>query len=442
MKLFRELLERVPEYKAELRQILDLRSLIHDDALRLNPPEYLSNHVRESVGEQFASLPDLAFEEEEEKKRRAIPFTWRIAGSTVAAGLAVLAIALGPLLKAPFDRAPVTLPVATQQVAMADDASVRIERGSAYAIPDVEIAPELLRTASTATTTRSDRENAITSDVAQQSIEATSTPVVETIAAANAISDQDIMDSRALGESNNVPSVVVLPNAETDDIAASLGLFGNEPSEQVAHARQPDVVNALAQEPVPGDEHMLDQPSLAWRTFAVGVTVGTGNVAESESPTALMQNSYYLSFGLSPNNRVGVEMGGAAFMQQKGVATFTNTGNNGFVKPNEGAIPTPAAGQGQLTIVEKQEEEQITYGAIFYDRKLPLNTSWDLCGRVSVGGADNAVLMNLRAYAAYSPSSNVTLTMGLGGSALHQFTVRENGNSLNYGVYYGIETGF
>src|SRR5687767_11843749 len=51
---FRDLLQRIPEYRVELKQILELRSLIHDDTLKLNPPEELSTAVRAAVGSRFA----------------------------------------------------------------------------------------------------------------------------------------------------------------------------------------------------------------------------------------------------------------------------------------------------------------------------------------------------------------------------------------------------
>lgn len=55
LEAFRDLLERVPEYRVELRQILELRSLMQDDALRLVPPRELSERVRVNVGAMFTS---------------------------------------------------------------------------------------------------------------------------------------------------------------------------------------------------------------------------------------------------------------------------------------------------------------------------------------------------------------------------------------------------
>jgi hypothetical protein len=93
-------------------------------------------------------------------------------------------------------------------------------------------------------------------------------------------------------------------------------------------------------------------------------------------------------------------------------------------------------------MVEKRLEQEITYGAVFYDRRLRVSNRWDVCGRATVGAADNALVGNLRVYGAYSPSKNVTLTVGVGGSALYNFSSKSQVNSQNDGLYYGIETGF
>ena len=66
LQRFRDLLERSPEYRLELRQVLELRSLIQDDALGLAPPENLSEHVQLAVGELFAAEHPVRKRHEEE----------------------------------------------------------------------------------------------------------------------------------------------------------------------------------------------------------------------------------------------------------------------------------------------------------------------------------------------------------------------------------------
>ena len=200
--------------------------------------------------------------------------------------------------------------------------------------------------------------------------------------------------------------------------------------------------------------HGIDTPPIAPpptpgnRLFAVGVTLGSGNVNNLPTTNPLMQNTYYFAFSINKENRVGVEMGASTFHQPAGLAG----GNGGFAK---GSVGDPTAGakgpagprlsapiHEETTSVQQGPERSVTYGAIFYDRRFPVSRSMDLCGRVTVGAADNALLGNLRAYLAYSPSSNVTLTAGVGGAGLYTITTNHGENSLNYGVYYGIETGF
>ena len=96
LQQFRDLLEEEPQLRTELSQTLELRSIIHDDLLALTPPDHLSEFVRENLAEQFAAL---AAEEEEE--RRPVIFTSRFAGSSLAAMVALVLIALAPTLIAP-----------------------------------------------------------------------------------------------------------------------------------------------------------------------------------------------------------------------------------------------------------------------------------------------------------------------------------------------------
>jgi hypothetical protein len=191
------------------------------------------------------------------------------------------------------------------------------------------------------------------------------------------------------------------------------------------------------------------------RTLTIGVTLGAGQVAANRTPTALLQNSYYFSFSVSGNDRIGVEMGASAFQQEQASASDPVTPPGSFAKgsagmPTEDAphstAPSPSPTPTPVTNPPKDQriEAQITYGAVFYDRRIRLSKTWDLCGRLAVGAADDAFIGNFRAYAAYTiPNKGVTLTMGVGGSALQSLTSKETVNSsVNYGIYYGVETGF
>ncbi|MEO5931535.1 MAG: hypothetical protein ABIR47_16495, partial [Candidatus Kapaibacterium sp.] len=102
----------------------------------------------------------------------------------------------------------------------------------------------------------------------------------------------------------------------------------------------------------------------------------------------------------------------------------------------------------QSQSLETDSQQPITYGAVFYDHRLKLSHSWDVCGRVTVGAADDAMIGNMRAYAAYTipttKSVTFTFTMGVGGGTLYSLTPHKDKPSVsgNYGIFYGIETGF
>jgi hypothetical protein len=179
--------------------------------------------------------------------------------------------------------------------------------------------------------------------------------------------------------------------------------------------------------------------------MSVGVTVGSGGVAEDNTPTPLLQNSYYLSFSLGTHDRIGVEMGGSTFMQER-LVPERRPGSGGFGKgksaDDTGRTVALVSSEPGVSMVSQRAPQPITYGGVFYDRRLPINTTWDLCGRVTFGATDGAIVSGVRAYAAFSPTPNVTLTLGVGGSTLFNLTKRVDPSSVNYGVYYGVETGF
>lgn len=102
---FRQLLASDPRLEQELGETLELRSVIHDDLLEIEPPAWLSSRVEVMVGERFAALPFEAdpFEEEEEEKRRGVILPWlvsgRMAGSMAVAAVVFLMVALAPTVE-------------------------------------------------------------------------------------------------------------------------------------------------------------------------------------------------------------------------------------------------------------------------------------------------------------------------------------------------------
>ncbi|MCC7437550.1 MAG: hypothetical protein IT211_03545 [Armatimonadetes bacterium] len=429
LQQLQQLLE-VPDRMADLRHTLEIRSHIHDDLLRLNPPSPLSEQTRAAVAARFAGLqkpqpiPPI-FHNEPKRRRVMLPF--RVAAGALVAVWLTTMLALTPTLLWEHQGggqltqvAPAT-PNATQVAA--DDASRNRSRATRTHKWGRKAPAENQRIAAAVMpTTPAERGSAAASDVEL----------------AAAVSD------------NSAPKTTEQPLPPLADRSPRVSPLGTIPPAALPSSNSESGSGAIAPPP-----HGIDTPPVAPpptpgnRLFAVGVTLGSGNVDKLPTPSALMQNTYYFAFSISKETRVGVEMGASTFHQPTG---FSGGGNGGFAKGSVGD-PTagakgPAGPRFSAPIPEETEstqqdpERSVTYGAVFYDRRFPVSRSMDICGRVTVGATDNALLGNLRAYLAYSPSANVTLTAGIGSAGLYTITTNHGQNSLNYGVYYGIETGF
>lgn len=430
---FQSLIDRFPEYRSELLQTLEVRSALHDDALTLSPPAMLVEQVRLSVAGAFAAeFSDRMIAEPQEKRRGWLAPLRVAAGSFVAVCLAV-GVALTPTISINQSQASIT------PRAEAASSIALLYRGSTA--PGQPTTPR--RASSDGRSTTPTSTTTLVSDVPQ------------TVAVGS--QDDQRNDNR---RDVSVPSVddpnalAMAPSRSLRSDIASLGEdFG---ASRLAREVQPSAASmpigeATGPSIVPVRSERADDQKDRYRRLAIGVVVGSGQVAELTSLTALLQNSYYFSFGVNTHDRIGLEMGASAFERQERVPA--TSGNGGFAKQSLGTpesggkIKDDPGGQAQrqgATLVDRQYEQQITYGGVFYDRRLRINSSWDLCGRVTFGGADNAVVGGVRAYAAYTPTSNrnITLTLGVGGSGLYNLTDRDNNTGGNYGIYYGIETGF
>jgi hypothetical protein len=462
LERFRDLLERRPEYKVELRQTLELRSLIQDDALNIMPPDDLSDGVRIAVGARFAAENPVRKHREEER-RRGVIFPFRIAAGAVATTFIALMVILGPTIIEPFGESDPSYGTGSGVVASNDlfnglpdkSASVvpDVDRSTRNSNPDLSLPTTIMtgdqpvgRAAGERPSSKKQPARASGRDIGVASLNSgtaharsadESPDVVQSAQQSVVLRQQDTsqtpdikalalvrLASEALAATNYNPALDTLPRRGVEALAMartgnSTELEGNGP-----------------------------------RMMTIGMTLGSGRVAASDDATTpLLQNSYYFSFSVSSNDRIGLEMGSSTFRQEKSLPSF---GTGGFTKGNAGSptqVNSASAGDGsrestnpvshgEIRMIEQRLAQQITYGAVFYDRRVEVARSWDLCGRMTVGAADNALIGNLRAYAAFSPSKNVTLTLGVGGSGLYNLNSKGEGGSGNYGIYYGIETGF
>jgi hypothetical protein len=202
------------------------------------------------------------------------------------------------------------------------------------------------------------------------------------------------------------------------------------------------------------------------RTLTIGVALGAGQVMKTETPMEMgasafqQESSSNDQFSKRQNNTDPLLL--TSVRPTRGVtdgAQYGLIGNTDEIHLGKqtAGIPSnldesPTATTPPRTSQEPEKkaepkliEKQISYGAIFYDRRIQVSRTWDVCGRVTFGGADNAVMGNVRAYAAFTPTEkkNITLTMGVGGATLLNLkNVKGSNASINYGIYYGIETGF
>lgn len=511
LERLRDLLERVPEYRTELRQILELRSIIHDDALRLIPPRELSDRTRERVGAQFVGIESLlrddasrlatpgdlsdstrmavgqlfaasapgvspgalpgasgqssAPDDEESKKRRAVILPYRIAGRMMLAASIAITVALAPSLLGPSADGDASRNAerlaagsgATESLsgAASTEAPARGSVNSAAAtvetMPGVggitPLAAASASTTSSATASRTLSLDRVTNAAASAAPTTARDGDAATAPAADLAAATTVESSDAGALASEVPidfeSVHVDPdNPLTRVIRGSLALGGSRTynpaiDSSMLERAEPFAALALGTIAIPGI-------APDGRRLSVGVTLGSGNVMDADAPAALMQNSYYFSFSVSGTDRIGVEMGGSTFLQET-LVPEKRTGSGGFAK--EGAGDTSGAttllpGNAPRAMVAQRVKQDITYGGVFYDRRIELERAWDVCGRVTFGAADGALVAGLRAYTAFSPTKNVTLTLGIGGSTLVDLKGRRDDGSTNYGLYYGIETGF
>ncbi|MBS1911746.1 MAG: hypothetical protein JST22_07155 [Bacteroidetes bacterium] len=527
---FQSLLERVPEYMAELRDTLELRSLLHDDALTLTPPADLSEHVRIAVSSSFAADAITEFEEVS-RRRRAFLFPLRItAGALVAVCLAV-SVALTPTLPPGTFAAKGSQSIQTGRMAdnsidapspanirgntsvphvrpnpahaPAERSGIPVDNHAATAQPDV-LADAGTAHADAVSATHAGRTEGYRWLVDHEI--PIRVPAMEADGHGGSIASNDVRHSGnpiLLGGSGSEGMI----SRDPMDLLMRTPM-GSGYNPLIDSATQRESQPSIQSEATPGEAIASVTPN-DWHLMTIGVTLGAGSIIEKVSPTALLQNSYYFSFSLSGGDRIGVEMGASTFEREsKSSSPFgagkRNSNDNIFLASN---LPVSGGGGSYLGLVDNAQgshskglgksviddtptngdlptkdlppvpkrgsdmkdnsrsyavdptepsgpvptpapahllEQQITYGAVFYDHRFKLGKRWDVCGRVTVGAADDGLVSSFRTYAAYSPGTrNISLTMGVGSSTLFNLSpTREKTVSTNYGVYYGVELGF
>lgn len=357
MQDFRDLLESEPHLQTEMRQILDLRSLVHDDLLELNPPQFLSDSVRMMVGEQFAALAEEALPEEEEEKRRPIFFTERIGGSFVMAMVALFLVALAPTLIAPSGSTtePNADIAALEQVV--PDVSQDAENGSPIVRPNTvqqdqnrqrgsnraaigstneDVAGTLAQVSESSEST-DDRElrtsdNEMIAEVvtstdqapAHQSAEANGAMVTDH----QASHDIDGKAAQTLGLPQRLDLLFATANNDGAALERERRLSSsyNREADMIEQTRSPEQTAYIAsitptlpnisQEAQEAGDKNASKPRLAF-----GFTVGAGGLTNSPASLALTGGAGYAALSLSESNRIGIEAGGSKFRSSHTIYT-------------------------------------------------------------------------------------------------------------------------
>lgn len=347
---FRALLENEPQLQTELRQVLDLRSLIHDDLLELTPPDSLSQSVRDNVGAQFAALAFQTedIDDEEEEKRRPIIFNRRFAGSLATAMLALVLVALAPTLIDNPNGVRLGDPIA---------ATVESDGDTAPALADATVSAE--SSASSHRTQRSIRSQATERPrQPQENINAFAENASATDSRRNSVGEgpvekndtferpngdlNDEVGSLALENSttaeNNGPTgfarenPFLIPNLEQDLGKLDLRVALADRDEMFGRIRGSNSTFTTAAENSSGNDEatesrssltqaMLANSSVAQnrdnessiRRLSFGFTVGAGGLTGSSSAVSVTQKAGYATYSLNDNHRIGIEAGGSTF---------------------------------------------------------------------------------------------------------------------------------
>ena len=345
---FRDLLESEPQLQTELRQVLDMRSLIHDDLLELTPPESLSSGVMEQVGAQFALLV-----EEDEAKRRGLFFlSGRSVGSLATAMVALVMLALAPgLLNSPSEGtaedslagvfAPSTEPIRALPVESAPVPAQAVEPVAAR-----RPAPRVSRAvASMQNETEAAASLASADDVAPVDPNSPDYTVQEPLYNATESIADDVADAslalRSADEADHAtlsPETMrmnVLVGSGTSSLAdvQSMSTLFDKSTERVREDEQNRRMIAETLEKHRTDGLHVAEESAAPR-LSFGFTVGAGGLTRSPSAVAVTQRAGYATYNLNEDSRIGLEAGGSTFRYTHTSFTQTEVPAGSFAKAN------------------------------------------------------------------------------------------------------------
>lgn len=354
---FRDLLESEPQLQTELRQVLDMRSLIHDDLLELTPPESLAENVREQVEARFALLA----EEEEEEKKPLFFLTERFAGSLVTAMIALLVIALAPgLLHSPVGEGPdgsiagfLTPVVSGNSQTLSPQESPAIEH-SALPTSTSQRSPNTTNIVLVNTPTFdavdafADVAVSMPNDIAA-TIKTVSNEVIQSnvVEISGALSNErSNMFAVIPTDKDNTEDVQLTPESfrrdvlvgafSSSDVRTNAALF-DKSTELVAKDEQNRQQIAATIERHRTSGVRVGEESSSPR-LSFGFTVGAGGLTRSSSAVAVTQRAGYATYNLNDDSRIGVEAGGSTFRYTHTSFTQTEVPIEAFGKANSFGI--------------------------------------------------------------------------------------------------------
>ncbi len=367
---FRELLASDPRLEQELAETLELRSVIHDDLLEIEPPAWLSSRVEAMVGERFAAIPfesDPYVEEDEEERRRGVVLPWfvsgRMAGSMAVAAVLLLMVALAPTVTfesggplgsgqpfavgngADVDRSD--RPVASllpQNTPAADAAGRNLEADSRSASAD---AAELIRAGRPVADPSAENSGGVTR--ATPPAEAPSLPEPDQSVAEDLLLAEETVESPtsaidpadqavAANTINELQWLLAAPNRL--DYLTREDLTADDPDRELAdrrigrsvvpslddelgaHSASPRGLrlsrgNSEASADLAESRLPIDEKNENYQRVMFGGTLASG--LTSRSTGVSIEGSAYLALGLGENSRIGLEGGSATFRHRRDV---------------------------------------------------------------------------------------------------------------------------
>jgi hypothetical protein len=346
LKDFQRLLDDEPYLRTELAETLEMRSLLHDDFLRLSPSEDVADVVRTDIAELFGAL-ESDVEEDDDRLIGTAFISGRTLRSAAAGVVAIVLVALAPTLLGPpggFDSS--IMPVASnlngstvQQEKQPDvnlaETAGRVDEERSDPVSHVRVTTERsaessrgeqIQTVEPESIALNDQTpTRVTLDLTVDPPNEADAEQREMMANARA-SNRDLLDNRFLGLPNRSrpnPADAIGRQRDYDEIADVSSMFDDRSAERPTDrsGERAQSTSDIHRDPHPlrYDDQDGRQRIMFGGSVASGVTTNSSSVS--------IEGSAYMALGLSESSRIGLEGGSATFRYKK-VVTYQSSGQS------------------------------------------------------------------------------------------------------------------